>query len=211
MNKIYNISIAIMMFLSHSAFAAENIDIEKYRSVVKAYNEGYLKDIVTEADLRIVQAHKHILEKRKETIESSYIPLLLNVIAGSLVAFSIGMFGYALSGATAAHTLLSESGPHLSYFDHLKYLAGIDKGWVFWAKGKYTEKLLQVSSQNEQDVVAAGVAALPLALGSLVTGTLSLYLFKKAVSYKDEVAQINQGIEKDNAILKLFISEALIK
>lgn len=220
MNKKYNFLLtALIFFSSPIVFAAQNLDMEKqYRSAERAYDAGYLKDIATRADLRAVQAHKEMLEKRKEAIESSYIPtLLLRIVAYGLSGGSFAGIGMAVVGAVGSYFILGQSEtaadvPRLGYFDFLKYKRGqllspdVSPGLfdIQGQRGRYTEASIEQFPELQKSTVRMGIIAPPLAAAGLVMAAVSRYFFNKAASYKVEAERLQEMIEKDNAMLKVL-------
>src|SRR5689334_23099599 len=111
MNKKQSIFILLLIFFSSAAtFAAQEVDMEQYRSIIAAYNQGagYFKGLADDTYPTVIQKHKEKLEERKKAIESSYMPLLINFIASILAASSFGMGYYAFQGASAAQDLFKQ-------------------------------------------------------------------------------------------------------
>lgn len=217
MNKKHStFAIFVIFFLCPTIFAAQGYDYEKYESILTAYNQGtkYFKQMamVDNTYSPTIQEHKDILEGRKQAIQSSYMPLLLNFIATSLAASATGMGYYAVTGAVGANALFNQLPewtfrgytykPGHGFIDYLKHSVGLNKGFISDQKNQFTQAVL--ASPDQQKIIEGGVAAVPLAAGSLVAGALSLYLFKKAASYKEEIAQIDEQIARDKAMLNIL-------
>lgn len=222
MNKKYNFLVGLLIFFSFpTIFAAQNIDMEQYKNIASAYDRGYLAQIKKDTDIQVVQAHKEMLEKRKEIIESSYMPILFKIIASGLGGGAFVGLGIALYGAVGSYFLLNQSDsladmPRLGYFDFVRYIypkllsTHSEKpnwdiqGKIFDKRGQYTVSSFDNSSDLQKGTLVLGIGAPPLAAVGLVMATISRYLFNKASSYKEEAAQLEKQIEKDDAILKVM-------
>ena len=226
MNKKNSLLVVLsMVFSIESSFAAEGmnkVEQERYEAIVKAFsverNEFDASFIPSGDDIRIVQEHKANLEtqliEKKKVFESTYVPLLLKLGGGITLVPAVLAGTVATVGAVGSSYGLGSGGDYLGFLN-IGYRAIFFNRFGFGSSltkdeknrgGEYIRAISHLSPNSESMVgpmiMVAGIAAPPVAMGALVLGGISRYLFKKAASYKNEIITLEKDIDRDAAIIK---------
>ena len=212
--KSSGLMVGLVLLSSTLSFAAQEgeaaFDQARYAAIEKLYLAGNLNKASID-DIQVVQQHRNALVDEKAKVAALYAPGMLNVAGKGLAVVALAGGLASAMGAIGAWGLLgSAKNRGLGYFESLRYMYSNllfnDSSWSAGVRVKGTMGIDFMSklTGNEQNLIAVGFAAPPVALCSLVLAGISKYLLNKASSYTSEIVRLEAEIKRDNAIIMML-------